>query len=61
MNKSMSQRQPPPAKRLYHTAYASRQSRKHLQPMYTSVWLALIQGLMNSHGPDKTGRVTPPA
>jgi len=48
MNKLTSQIQSPAEKRLYARAFASTPSRQHLQPMYTSVWLALLNSLLNS-------------
>ncbi len=47
--------------RLHSKAYTSAKSRVHLQPMYTSVWLALIHGLMNPSVDEQAGRPTPPA
>ncbi len=48
MSTSRFQKQSPTVQRLYPAAYATIESRQHLQPMYTSVWLALYQGLMQS-------------
>lgn len=34
-------------KRLYARAYNSSESRAHLQPMYTSVWICLVHNLLH--------------
>lgn len=61
MNKTTSQKTAPASQRLYPRAYAHDRSRRHLQPMYTSVWLALIQGLMNPAAAKRAGKAAPPA
>lgn len=48
MNISRFQKRSPATQRLYSSVYTTAESRKHLKPMYTSVWLALYQGLMQS-------------
>lgn len=48
MSTSRLQKQSPTVQRLHPAAYVTIESRQHLQPMYTSVWLALYQGLMQS-------------
>ncbi len=59
MNNSLSQKQSPVVQRLHNQAFSTAKSRQHLRPIYSSVWLALIHGLMHPAS-DPINDLSPP-